>query len=404
MRALRFLLESRSLAPFLRTQQLRQLSLCCRALRPFEDQITALRPRVVHEPTLPAWRIKLRLNVEGWTEALRRERKGDACVTASSLSQRAMRLHTARQERAERGWDAFLDALCAGQLPQLEELDFSVACADIFCRATLGTAPALRLAQGLQFLPTLRVLNLKGCPLGSAGGVALAEGLRFTPPRLQMLSLLRTWISDEGMLALASVLPKLPELQHLDVGNCRFHYAALSTLATQLNHLPQLRFLDVSGCAGHQRALSAAYHDILHALRHLPRLETFLINGNHLRDAGAIVLADTLRCLPSLRELFLYQNKIGDEGIQALTVMLPFVPRLQRLHVGENVFSGASFAELQVAAARQGLIVSAYENDTTKTFDCPRGPCCSGVIERGGQFVSKDGIVSREECCRGRYM
>lgn len=402
MRALRFLLESRSLAPLLRTQQLRRLSLCCRALRPFEGQITTLRPRAAHEPR-SARLAKMRFEIADWVVAMRERRQGEEKVAAGLLSLLATRAHAARQARRERGWDRFLEALCAGRCPQLEELDFSVVWVDACWRATLSAAPALRLAQGLRFPPSLRVLNLNCSPLGSAGAAALVEGLRFTP-RLQVLSLYRTQIGDGGMLALTPVLPKLPELRHLDVGFCRLTYVSLTALGAHLRYLQQLRFLDISGCGGLLR-LKAAHDDILHALRHLPRLESLFMSGCWLRDEGALVLAEALCYLPRLRALFLYRCHLGDEGIQALTAMLPFVPRLQQLHVGGNEVSAESNAMLQEVAARQGLkSLSTYVKGSTKNVDRHERPCCSDMLGRRGLLVSKDAIVSRGECCRGRYV
>ncbi len=353
LRAFQFLLETHSLAPLLGTQDLRWLSLCRRDFRPFERQITSLRPRAAHEPASPLL-ARLQQRVGRLRDGLVRGLWGEAWLAGEALSAGELGWHAAKREREEAGWDAFWGALEAGRVPQLERLDFSVS--ELERRPRLPTAPALRLARGLQFLPHLLVLDLEGSAFGSAGAVALADGLRHTP-RLQCLMLQDTYIGDEGMVALAPVLPLLPALRTLGLSRCRIETLGAVALAAQFSSLPALRQLYIGDIGGYEKTLESTYDTVLRSLRHLRSLRWLIVCSNWLYDDGAIVLASVLPSLPKLRGLNVSAAKIGDVGIRAIAAALPFLPRLQRLTVDGNEFGHESYRMMCRAATRQGLVI-----------------------------------------------
>ncbi len=324
LRAFQFLLETHSLAPLLGTQDLRWLSLCRRDFRPFERQITSLRPRAAHEPASPLLaRLQQRA---GWLrDGVVRGLWGEVWLVGEALSAAALRRHAAKRHRKEGGWDTFLDAVEAGRVSGLEQLDFRVEYDDLKCRPRLPIPPALRLAQGLRFLPHLLDLDLEGCKIGSAGAVALADGFQHTP-RLRSLSLHNVHIGDMGMVALAAALPRIPELKELRLGCCRFGQVGLAALAGQLRHLQQLRSLRVIqfvGCGSAQRATLDLF---LCELRRLPHLECLCLTSPHLHDESVVVLAGMLRFLPKLRMLALQSERLCDDGVEAIAAVLPCLP------------------------------------------------------------------------------
>lgn len=161
------------------------------------------------------------------------------------------------------------------------------------------------------------------------------------------------------MVALAAVLPRLPELRLLNVGSCSINYTGALALANELKHLPQLERLIINSIWGSSRVRDSVYDHIFRQLRHLPNLECLVMNGNPLCDDGAMVLAQTMRFLPRLRILALTKAQIGDVGIRAIASALPYTPHIQRLHVGGNRFGDAAFRLLRFAAAEhKGMVIS----------------------------------------------
>lgn len=202
------------------------------------------------------------------------------------------------------------------------------------------------------------MLDLAYSKLGTSGVVVLAEGLHLTP-RLRALSLHGASFGDAGMVALAPVLPTLPELCFLDVSSCMNHTGE-AALATHLGRLQQLRHLDVSAIGGHSTVVFAAINDLLRAIACLQRLQYLNIRENELRNEGVIVLANVIRWLPRLCYLDLRMNSIGDVGNHAIAASLSYTPQLEGLFVKRNWFGEGSYRVLQVAAARHGAMIDRF--------------------------------------------
>jgi hypothetical protein len=390
-RAFRFMLESESLAPFLGTQDLRRLSLCCRDLRPFERQITSLRPRAAHEPASRWWRLIRRWAIFKWrVETLQvvvmRTWMGQGGVTGRALSSAVLRRQAATIEREEGGWDALLDALEAGRVPRLQQLDFRAEKVDHYWRRGLLSGPAVRLGRCLQHVPGLLDLSLEGCHIGSAGAVALAEGLRHTP-RLRSLNLFGARIGDEGVVALAAAFPYLPELRLLSLDDCGFRQVGLTALTGQLRHLRELQYLSILEAKwGWVNAASADL--FFHELCNLPQLTYLRLSGVWIEDERAIVLASTLPFLPTLQILDLF-GVFGDMGGRAIAAALPSLPQLRRLRLCRRGLCKQSFPWIQYAAARQGLVPESDPRTPKGMLKLPRW--CASFVRADARSLEYDG-------------
>lgn len=287
-------METGTLAPFLTTQDLQQLSLCCSAHRPFTGQITSLQPWAASEAALLV-PDSVRVRLKAWQEGLQRLVRGDKSVMARALRASTLRRQAAHRTQEEQAWDVFFDALEAGRVPpQLEQLDLGC---ETGVRTGIPMAPTLRLASGLRYLPGLRDLDLSNCHVGSQGAVALAEGLRHTP-RLRWFSLQGTKIGDAGVWAVAGALPHLPGLQVLRLGNCGMRSVSAHVLAQQLKRLTQLKVLNVRGIEGRRwNVRKMAIDAILFELHHLSRLESLYVGLGYLMVEPFPWLPSFPRCL-----------------------------------------------------------------------------------------------------------
>ena len=99
--------------------------------------------------------------------------------------------------------------------PDLEVLDLQ--------DNTFSTRGARALAKALPHWPRLRKLNVGDCLLKAKGSLAVVEALRQSEhPHLESLNLQYNEMTEQGALALATILKKYPKLTHLELNGNQF--------------------------------------------------------------------------------------------------------------------------------------------------------------------------------------
>ena len=139
-------------------------------------------------------------------------------------------------------------------------------------------------------------------------------------------------IGVEGMRALASVLPSLTKLEHLDLRNCRLTFEGMKALASALPSLKNLNYLDLSYNKVSVRTLTL----LGELLKETPGLVQLDLDNMGFGKNGMVILIDGLSTLKNLRRLSLSHNDIDVEGVRVLASILPRLTKLESLEVAEN--------------------------------------------------------------------
>ncbi|KDO20807.1 hypothetical protein SPRG_13623 [Saprolegnia parasitica CBS 223.65] len=177
---------------------------------------------------------------------------------------------------------------------------------------SLGGAAVLEAAAELRYLRHFKL----DCQVRDVMPLPPTAHLDLTAllPRLVDLSLIHTQLGDEGLLALASALPRCTRLQRLVLVQQGCTDVGAAALAA---HLPlTLETLDLSsnviGCDG-ASALASAIRAHLKVLR---------LGFNQMGLGGAIAFSEVMRQTEHMTWLGLQVNPIGADGVLAIVAAL----------------------------------------------------------------------------------
>ena len=178
------------------------------------------------------------------------------------------------------------------------------------------------LAAALQAMPRLTRLHACNCALQSQRSVvAIASALQ-PLTQLQHLHLARSRLGEAGLAALAPALSAMPGLQTLHVGDNRVSVKGTRHLCTLLGAVPGLTHLDVS-CSplrGEGAPLLAA------VVRGMTSLQTLNMSYYCTGDIGMVAFAPALAALPHLHTLNLSANELGTGAVSMLLGGRPPTP------------------------------------------------------------------------------
>ena len=188
------------------------------------------------------------------------------------------------------------------------------------------------LLDGLQHLIHVDI-ELRFAHLRISDVVELGRGSdQLTINGVRKLKLHYSSISVEGASALASGLPKLTKLEHLDLSHNNIDDDGVTSLAIGINHIYQLPYLVLSynniGPCGATSLASA-----IACLKNLTHLN---LEHNNIGPEGATSLAAALQHLRNLGELNLSHNSIGPEGATSLAAALQHLRNLRELNLSCN--------------------------------------------------------------------
>ncbi|XP_051797038.1 MHC class II transactivator isoform X2 [Acanthochromis polyacanthus] len=171
----------------------------------------------------------------------------------------------------------------------------------------------------------------------------LAEGV----PAVKELHKLEFELGPErGPLALPKLwelLPGLPNLQHLDLEDCKIGDKEAENLANALASLCSLEKLNLSqNCVGDQgvKKLTATLKD-------LPKLHCLSLYSNVISDEGAESLAAALPHMASLTDLDVSYNKLTDAGVESLGASLRNCNEMKTLRMWNQCIPYGVYERLQ---------------------------------------------------------
>ncbi|XP_007442218.2 leucine-rich repeat-containing protein 31 [Python bivittatus] len=255
------------------------------------------------------------------------------------------------------------------------------------------------IAQELQFVSGLQVLNLNTCGLEQDGFQSLDTAFQYLSElrtldvscnkliggvfqclaghlaslsNLEILNLHQCCITEEDMVVLSQIIPLLSNLQELNLSsntsvgistyhllsrlrflpkltsvllnNCALQHDSFVFLAEAASHLPELKILDLSSnkCVGGNLKL------ILKALHLDSKIQELRLSSCSLVDEDLVDLALIIQAghLAQLKHLdFSYNNSISDQGWETFCGSTPALGQLSELDISRRPSSRCSCGE-----------------------------------------------------------
>ena len=177
-------------------------------------------------------------------------------------------------------------------------------------------------------------LNLRGGGIEDGGAIAVANILPHLP-QLQELNLHGNRIEDAGATAIASAINSLLQLQELNLHGNLIGDAGATAIADSISNLTQLQLFSLS----YNQIGDTGATAIANFLTNLTQLQELYIDYNRIRDTGAIALVNSMVNLTQLRELHLRYNEIGDIGTMAISNSIAHLTQLDYLSLYYNPIS-----------------------------------------------------------------
>ncbi|XP_056143604.1 MHC class II transactivator [Lampris incognitus] len=151
---------------------------------------------------------------------------------------------------------------------------------------------------------------------------------------------------ENGPLALpllCELLPRLCNLQHLDLENSKIGDSGVARLAEVLQSMSSLEILNLSqSCIGDQ-----GLKDLAPALGSPPSLHCLSLCSNLISDVGAKSLAAFLPQMASLTDLDVMYNKLTNVGAESLGASLRHCPWIRSLRMWNQYIPCGTFERLQ---------------------------------------------------------
>jgi hypothetical protein len=191
--------------------------------------------------------------------------------------------------------------------------------------------------------------------LGDDGLQRLSEGLMAAPSPLVQLELREIGATAADLPALTRALPQCPSLTSLSLEGNHLEDAGAVLLAAALSLHPALQCLRLGMCAIGLAGMEA----LATALQINSTLVLLDLHGNNCECRGAAALAASLTTSNTqLRSLSLADNGIDDRGIAHLARALIYNTTLDSLSLAGNPFSGAGVATITQALAANATVTN----------------------------------------------
>ncbi|KAM6204215.1 NACHT, LRR and PYD domains-containing protein 6 [Sarcoramphus papa] len=192
------------------------------------------------------------------------------------------------------------------------------------CRLTEASCGTL--AAVLPAIPSLTELHLGDNELGDEGVRRLSEGLRDPACRLQSLRLWRCRLTEASCGTLAAVLPASPSLTELHLGDNELGDGGVRRLSEGLRDPAcRLQMLSLWQC----RLTGACCEDLCAVLSASRSLENLDLSENDLGDGSVRLLCEVLRHPTGvLQKLWLKKSGLNNKTLQELAALREVKPKL----------------------------------------------------------------------------
>ncbi|XP_004675443.1 PREDICTED: leucine-rich repeat-containing protein 31 [Condylura cristata] len=262
-------------------------------------------------------------------------------------------------------------------LPDLEKLDISW---NEFIGGTLHL-----ITQQMHLVSKLKILRLGGCRLTIDDAQALGEALKMTPEleelnlswnskvggnlpmilqtvqegsKIQRLELVDCALTLEDGVFLGQLIPRLPNLEVLDLSINRNIGGILTSIAQGLKSASNLKVLNLHSCGLSQKSVQF----LEAAFRYLGELRKLDLSCNKELGGGFEDSSAQLATLAHLEVLDLHQCSLTVEDVVSLTQVIPLLANLQELDLSANKKMGSSsenlLSRLRFLPALKALLIN----------------------------------------------
>eukprot|EP00968_Pinguiococcus_pyrenoidosus_P027154 scaffold7357_cov195-Pinguiococcus_pyrenoidosus.AAC.14 len=201
----------------------------------------------------------------------------------------------------------------------------------------------LDVATAMPKCPQLQTVDISYNNIGSAGAASFAEGMEACP-QLQTVNISWNNIGDAGAASFADGMKACPQLQTVNISDNSIGEAGAASFAEGMKACPQLQTVDISG----NRIGGAGAASFAEGVKACPQLQTVDISGNRIGDVGAASFAEGMKACPQLQTVNISWNNIGEAGAASFAEGMKACPQLQEAHIQLNSIGdagAASFAE-----------------------------------------------------------
>lgn len=201
---------------------------------------------------------------------------------------------------------------------------------------------AVEVAKLLPRLTQLNILELGANKIKDSAAITIASALSKLP-QLQLLSFHNNQIGDSGAIAIAGAISNLTQLQQLNFYNNKIGDSGATAIAGAISNLTLLFRLNMANNEiGNSGAIAIA-----NSINGLTQLNCLYLHTNKIGDTGAIAIANSLCNLTQMNYLLLNCNQIGDCGATAIAKVAAELTQLSFLYLFENKTSEPVCQELK---------------------------------------------------------
>lgn len=226
-------------------------------------------------------------------------------------------------------------------VPMLTSVTPQVVQIVLYVEYPLQSCLLLALSHCLSNCPDLRSLQIKNVDtvrfrkIGSAT-CSVSKKL-YTTPKLQHLSLKNVNLHYDEVSDLANALQALPELRLLEINGEVVSLHNSFPLSNSLLFLPLLEELTLCGCVNTKYSSAIFARDVGADLSGVPCLTYLNVSSNCMDDKGMKLLSRNLVHTPLLKSLDISNNDVSSRGIQSLfSSLLKNVRNLKLLDASNN--------------------------------------------------------------------
>ncbi|KQJ98352.1 RAN GTPase-activating protein 2 [Brachypodium distachyon] len=207
-----------------------------------------------------------------------------------------------------------------------------------------GDEGAMSIAEMVKRSPNLESFRCSATRIGSDGGVALAEALG-TCTHLKKLDIRDNLFGVEAGVALSKTLPKLHDLVELYLSDLNLENEGTVAIVNVLKlSAPQLEILEMAG----NEITAEATQDIAACLKAMQSLKKLTLAENELKDAGAVVIAQSLEGgHADLKELDVSTNMFQRAGARCFAQAITNKPGFMQLNINGNFISDEGIDEVK---------------------------------------------------------
>eukprot|EP01015_Nassula_variabilis_P001574 TRINITY_DN1084_c0_g1_i23.p1 TRINITY_DN1084_c0_g1~~TRINITY_DN1084_c0_g1_i23.p1 ORF type:complete len:324 (+),score=72.25 TRINITY_DN1084_c0_g1_i23:66-1037(+) len=234
----------------------------------------------------------------------------------------------------------------------------------------IGPNGAQALAPFFETTKTLKVLIINNCGLGIEGARIIAQALQKGNVNLEVISMARNRIEDDGVTHLASSLRNMTELREVYVFQNFIRKEGMKNLLEALKSTTKLEALDVQD----NYIIEGSVDALISIIYNSEKLKVINVSDCNISEDSNERIIEALEATNLKFEKFGYNyNELNDSDLakRFLNVLVTENPNLKRLDIKGNDFSKNTkkYYQETLKAANKLQVLSRFESDDEEEED-----------------------------------